>query len=89
MQHRVVTIINRLGLHARAASKFVATSSRYSCKVRVRRDSDWIDGKSIMAVMMLAAGQGSDIEIETNGNDESEAMQALCDLVNDYFGEGE
>ena len=57
--------------------------------MRVRRDGDWIDGKSIMAVMMLAAGQGTDIEIETNGSDESEAMQALCDLVNDYFGEGE
>ncbi len=90
MERCTLTIINRLGLHARAASKFVAVSSRYGCAVRVRRDASggWSDGKSIMAVMMLAAGQGCDLEVETEGRDETAAMQALRDLVNDYFGEG-
>ena len=89
MQQFTLTIINRLGLHARAASKFVATSSRFASTVRVRRDGKWIDGKSIMAVMMLAAGKDSVLEAETDGDDEVEAMEAILALVNDYFGEGE
>jgi phosphocarrier protein HPr len=84
-----LTIINKLGLHARAAAKFVSTSSRFGSRVRLRKDGDWVDGKSIMAVMMLAAGQGSVLDVEIDGDDEAEALAALQALVDDYFGEGE
>lgn len=88
MQQTTLEIINRLGLHARAASKFVAVCSSYSSTIRVRKDGDWVDGKSIMSVMMLAAGKGSELELEVDGKDELEAVAALHELVGDYFGEG-
>lgn len=88
MERDTLTIVNRLGLHARAASRFVSVSSQFSSRIRVRKDGDWVDGKSIMAVMMLAAAKGSELELEVDGKDEARAIAALRDLVEDYFGEG-
>lgn len=84
-----VTIINKLGLHARAASKFVSCASRYACEVRVGKDGHWVDGKSIMAIMLLAAGKGTVLELELEGADEAQALTAIDGLVTDFFGEGE
>ena len=84
-----ITIINKLGLHARAASKFVSCASRFASSVHVMKDGQRVDGKSIMSVMMLAAGKGSVLELEIDGPDEAEALAALEALVADYFGEGE
>lgn len=90
MQTREITIINKLGLHARAASKFVGVASLYPCQVRIgRTPENLIDGKSIMAVMMLAAGQGTTLHLTTEGDQEKEAMASLVALVENYFDEGE
>ena len=90
MPARDITIINKLGLHARAAAKFVALASTYPCDVRLGRSSEsLIDGKSIMAVMMLAAGQGTTLHLSTSGKQENEAFEALQGLVNNYFDEGQ
>lgn len=82
-------IKNKLGLHARASAKFVATCLRFQSQVDVIKKEQRINGKSIMAVMMLAASQGSQLDLEINGPDEKELEIALIELVNDYFGEGE
>ncbi|MVW74734.1 HPr family phosphocarrier protein [Pseudomonas xionganensis] len=85
-----ITIINKLGLHARAAAKFVGVAGRFPCQVRVGRSAEsLVDGKSIMAVMMLAAGKGSVIHLHTEGEEDDQALQALCELINNYFDEGE
>ena len=85
-----VTIINKLGLHARAAAKFVGVAGRYPCQVRVGRSAEsLVDGKSIMSVMMLAAGKGTSIHLRTEGEQEHEALEALLALINNYFDEGE
>ncbi|SFN01379.1 phosphocarrier protein [Formivibrio citricus] len=85
-----VEIVNKLGLHARASSKFTQLASQYQCEVWVSRNQRRVNAKSIMGVMMLAAGKGSKITIETfDGTDENEAMAALVALVADKFGEGE
>ena len=89
MQKQDIQIINKLGLHARASSKFVQTASPFQCDIWVTRNGNRINGKSIMGLMMLAAAQGTTITVETDGPDEAAAMQALTDLINDYFGEGE
>ena len=89
MHTQTVTIINKLGLHARASSKFVQTASPFQCDIWVTRNGNRINGKSIMGLMMLAAAQGSQIQIEADGADEAQAVQALTALINDYFGEGE
>lgn len=89
MLKQTVPIINKLGLHARASGKFTQTASQFQSEVWVSRKGRRINGKSIMGLMMLAASQGSEIEIETEGADEAEAMRALTDLVADRFGEGE
>ena len=89
MRKAKLTIINKLGLHARAASKFVSCASRFASSVNVTKDGQRVNGKSIMSVMMLAAGQGSILELELDGPDEGEALAALEALVADYFGEGE
>ena len=89
MLKKEIEIINKLGLHARASSKFTQLASQFQCEVWVTRKERRINGKSIMGLMMLAAAQGATIELETEGTDEAAAMQALADLINDYFGEGE
>ena len=82
-----VTIKNRLGLHARAAAKFVHLASRYRAQVRVSRAGRVVDGKSIMGILLLAAAHGTTIAIAADGADEHEALSALCDLVESGFGE--
>ena len=82
-----LTIINRLGLHARAAAKFVQTAAHYGCEVAISKDGKKVNGKSIMGVMMLAAAQGAEIEICTTGAEEQEALAALTALIADKFGE--
>ncbi|PZP59264.1 MAG: HPr family phosphocarrier protein [Azospira oryzae] len=89
MLQRDVEIINKLGLHARASAKLSQLASQYQSDVWLSRDGRRVNAKSIMGVMMLAAGKGSRIVIETDGPDEEEAMQALVELIGDYFGEGE
>ncbi|MDR7026053.1 HPr family phosphocarrier protein [Pseudomonas peli] len=85
-----ITIINKLGLHARAAAKFVGVAGRFPCQVKVgRTPENLVDGKSIMAVMMLAAGKGTPVHLHTEGEQDSEALQALSELINNYFDEGE
>ena len=86
---REVEIVNRLGLHARAAAKFVQTAQHYGSTVQVSRGGKQINGKSIMGVMMLAAAQGSTIAITADGPDEDAAIEALVDLVGSGFGEGQ
>ena len=89
MQKQDIQIINKLGLHARASSKFVQTASPFQCDIWVTRNGKRVNGKSIMGLMMLAAAQGTEITLETDGADEVASMKALTDLINDYFGEGE
>lgn len=84
-----ITIINKLGLHARAAAKLVSTTSAYSSKVKVGFNGKEVDGKSIMSVMMLAASKGCELTIKVDGDDEEKAMQAICDLINNRFDEDE
>jgi phosphocarrier protein HPr len=84
---RTVDIVNRLGLHARAAAKLVTLASKFSSDVRVRKDAREVSGKSIMGVMMLAAAQGSQITLIVEGEDEEKAMDELCGLIADRFGE--
>ena len=90
MPDHEVTIINKLGLHARAAAKFVAVANRFPCKIRVGRcPATLVDGKSIMAVMMLAASKGTTVHLHADGEQEEEALDALVALIDDYFEEGE
>ena len=89
MQECPVTIVNKLGLHARAAAKFVTTASSYSSEVDISRDGQHVNGKSIMGVMMLAASRGTELIIMTQGADEVEAAESLVNLVEDRFGEQE
>jgi len=84
-----IEIINILGLHARASTKFTQTASQFASEVWVTRNGRRVNAKSIMGVMMLAAAKGSMIELEASGPDEIEAINALKALINDYFGEGE
>ena len=83
------TISNKLGLHARASAKFTKLAGSFASEVWMSRGERRVNAKSIMGVMMLAAGIGSNVEIETNGADEEAAMKALLALVADKFGEGE
>ena len=85
-----IEIINKLGLHARASAKFVGVAGQYPCQIRVGRTPESVvDGKSIMAMMMLAAGKGTKIHLSTEGEQADEALQALVNLINNYFDEGE
>ncbi|PRD64201.1 HPr family phosphocarrier protein [Malikia granosa] len=83
------TISNKLGLHARASAKLTKLAGSFPCEVWLSRGERRINAKSIMGVMMLAAGLGSEIELETDGEREREAMDALLALIHDKFGEGE
>lgn len=87
MMSRDCVIRNRLGLHARAAAKFVHTATRYTSQIRVSRDGKTMDGKSIMGILLLAAAAGSSVLITADGIDESEAIEALCRLIESGFGE--
>ncbi len=82
-------IINQLGLHARAAAKLTQTAEKFSSTISVSKDDIQINAKSIMQVMMLAAGKGSEITIHAEGDDAEEALAALAELINNYFDEGE
>ena len=89
MLEQAITIINKLGLHARAAGKLVETTSRFSCDITIDKDGRNVDGKSIMAMMMLAASKGTKITIKTNGEDEAAALEAIVNLINNRFDEEE
>ena len=84
-----LTIINKLGLHARASTKLTQTASQFASEIWIERNGRKVNAKSIMGVMMLAAAKGSVINVEASGNDEAQAIDALQQLINDYFGEGE
>jgi phosphocarrier protein HPr len=83
-----VTIVNQLGMHARAAAKFVHLAAKFQSHVRVARDAREMDGKSIMGLLLLAAARGTTIRISADGGDEAEAVAALVNLVRTGFGEG-
>ena len=89
MQQREVEIINKLGLHARASAKLTQLAAKYQCEVAMVRNGRRVNAKSIMGVMMLAAGKGAKVTLETDGLDEDEALTALVALIGDYFGEGQ
>ena len=89
MIRRTVTISNKLGLHARASAKLTKLAGGFQCEVFMSRNGRRVNAKSIMGVMMLAAGLGSEVEIEITGDREAEAMEALRNLISDKFGEGE
>jgi phosphocarrier protein HPr len=89
MQQREAEIINKPGLHARAAAKLTQLAGRFKCDVWLSRNGQRVNAKSIMGVMMLAASKGSSVGIETSGEDENEALQAILDLIRNYFGEEE
>jgi phosphocarrier protein len=84
-----IEIINKLGLHARASAKLSQLAAQFPCEILLSRNGRQINAKSIMGVMMLAAGIGSKVTLETVGEQADEAMQALAELINNRFGEGE
>lgn len=89
MLEQEIEIINKLGLHTRAAAKLVTTAARYACQVQLGFGGKSADAKSIMSVMMLAAAKGSLITISCDGEDEQLAMAAIVELIDGYFGEDE
>ncbi len=89
MVQTTITIINKLGLHARASAKLTKLAGSFDCEVWMSKGGRRINAKSIMGVMMLAAGIGSEVELETSGPQEQEAMDAIVALINDKFGEGQ
>ena len=84
-----VAIVNKLGLHARAAAKFVACTSSFSSRIQTGKDGALVDGKSIMSVMMLAAGKGTVLDLHIAGDDEQAALEALTTLIANRFDEAE
>ena len=89
MEKRTITIINKLGLHARAAAKLVNTSSLFNANITLAREDKEVDAKNIMSVLLLAASQGTELEISAEGDDALDAIVALEQLINDRFGEAE
>jgi len=89
MLQKETTIVNKLGLHARASAKLTQLAANYQAEIWMTRSGRRINAKSIMGVMMLAAGIGSTVTIETEGSDEQDAMDALLKLIADKFGEGQ
>ncbi|MEW5806261.1 MAG: HPr family phosphocarrier protein [Acidobacteriota bacterium] len=89
MIDRKIVIINKLGMHARAAAKFVHLASRFKARINIVKDGQRVDGKSILGILMLAAAQGSNIRLIVEGNDEREAFKQLEMLIKDKFGEEE
>lgn len=88
MTSRTVPVVNALGVHARAAAKFVHLASRFEARIRVSRDGREMDGKSILGILLLAAARGTTITIAADGSDEDAALDALAQLVESGFGEG-
>jgi phosphocarrier protein len=88
MVRREVEIRNKLGLHARAAARFVHAASQFRSQIQIERDGQTVDGKSILGLLLLAATKGATLQIEATGADEREAVDALCSLVTERFGEG-
>jgi phosphocarrier protein len=86
---RDVEIVNRLGLHARAAAKLVHTAGAYRSKITLIKDGEEVDAKSILGLLLLAAAQGSRVLLRTQGDDEGPALDAVCALIANRFGEGE
>jgi phosphocarrier protein HPr len=89
MIEKNVTIINKLGLHARAAAKLIGVTGKFGCDIKITKDGKTVDAKSIMAIMMLAASQGTDLIIQTDGANESAAMDAVIEIINNRFDEDE
>jgi phosphocarrier protein len=89
MIQQEIEIINKLGLHARASAKLTQLGGKFKSEVWLTRNNRRVNGKSIMGVMMLAAGKGSKVLLETNGEDEQACFDAIAALINDKFGEGE
>ncbi len=89
MLQQTTNIVNKLGLHARAAAKFVTQASLFDSEIHIKRNGQSVNGKSIMGVMMLAAAKGSEIELIIDGTDETQAMQSLLELIENRFGEAE
>ncbi len=89
MQIREMRIRNKLGLHARAAAKLVHTAARFKSEVKVRKDTDEVDAKSILGILLLAAANGSTITVTANGEDESEALESIQSLIDGKFEEAE
>ena len=87
MVQKELEILNKLGLHARAAAKFVRCASQFDCDIQVGKDAMTVNGKSIIGVLLLAAPQGSHILVSADGSDEDEALAALSELVTTRFGE--
>lgn len=84
-----ITIINKLGLHARAAAKMSSLAARFDCRIQVDKDGRQVDAKSVMSLMLLAAAQGTELLLITDGPEQEAAMDAITALINDRFGEGE
>jgi phosphocarrier protein HPr len=89
MTRQEVEIINKLGLHARASTKLTQVASQFASQIWIERGSRRVNAKSIMGVMMLAASKGSKITLEASGEDETQAIDVLIELINNRFGEGE
>ena len=89
MQEKELLIINKLGLHARAAAKLIGVTGRFSADIMLEKDGRAVDGKSIMSVMMLAASKGTTLKVSANGEDEAVAMDAIETLINNRFDEDE
>jgi len=89
MIEKQITIINKLGLHARAAAKLIGTTSRFTSDIKISKDGRQVDGKSIMSVMMLAASKGTELTFTVEGHDESDALDAIEVLIQNRFDEAE
>lgn len=89
MLNETITIINKRGLHARAAAKFATTAAQFSSRIQARTNGSWIEGKSVMSLMLLAATQGTNLDVSTEGDDEVQAMQAIKALIENRFEEDE
>lgn len=89
MIEKDITIINKLGLHARAAAKLAATCKRFACVIKTGSDGKSVDAKSVMSLMLLAAGQGTTLRFQFDGKDEQDAYTCVSELIADFFGEGE
>lgn len=89
MRCQKITIINKLGMHARASAKFVSLASEFSAEITLQRNGQQVNGKSIMGIMMLAAAKGAEVELCADGKDEKKALESLAELINNRFGESE